>query len=158
MWNQLCVFGTIALTKILKCNSDMGIWEGICSNMSWRAGFCKFFHGRTEPCPVQEAPTQWGLGSLSVQQFYVSGRKGLCIPGKEKLFFCSVRVYLQLSLLSVWVKGNGNINLSMIKKNKIEREQIDKSLAWLKEWKLLYVEKMEKNCIVNGYDEHKRRQ
>lgn len=46
----------------------------------------------------------------------------------------------------------------MIKKNKIEREQIDKSLAWLKEWKLLYVEKMEKNCIVNGYDEHKRRQ
>lgn len=81
-----------------------------------RAGFWILFHGQTVtamrgPALCERSPTQWGLGSLSVP-----GRKGLCIPRKEKLLFVSVRAYPKLSLLSLWIKGNGNINLWLKKK------------------------------------------
>lgn len=64
---------------------------------------------------MQGATGPGGLGSLSVQQFYVPGGKGLCISRKEKLLFVLLGVYLQLSLLPIWITGNDNINLSMIK-------------------------------------------
>lgn len=116
-----CVYGGIALTKILNAIVTWDFGKGSVQIWAGRAGFCTPFHGQTVPAVRSPALckrplAQWGLGSLSVQQFCVPGGKGLRIPRKEKWLFVSVRVYPQLSLLSVWIKGNGNINLCMIKK------------------------------------------
>lgn len=153
MWNQLYVFGSTALTKTLTCNSDTGIWEGISSNMNWKGWILQILPWTNsacneEPCLVQEAtdPVQFRLFECPV---LCPWWKGFVYYRKRKVAFCFSKNLSTITPIINLDKGNGSMNLSIIKKKKkkIEREQIDKSLARLQEWKPLYVKQTGKSVV-----------
>lgn len=81
------------INKNPKCNSDMGFWEGICSNMSWK-GWILHTLPRTnsacseEPCLVQAATGPVGFRIFECTAVLCPWWKGFVYSKKRKVAFC----------------------------------------------------------------------